>query len=210
MDDNIAAVSGTRRSYKELVDGTLRVQIDIDPNFKNDFLKLFPEIDMPLAVTPLNVSHEPPTTYGNYAKVLRLSKFLTELPVLQALGSDDEYRAWIQICDCIVCSKRDYIEQIGEMKSEAAHVRRADKFGMAHKAEYSCVPLCHKHHGLQHLKGEAMIGGRVFVEKECERLLREWAWQALKIHLNVSSMKHASPQEVRAWAERHNIEQYLP
>ncbi len=48
-----AAVSGTRRSMKELVDGTIRVQIDIDPPQRADFLRLFPSIDMPVALAPL-------------------------------------------------------------------------------------------------------------------------------------------------------------
>jgi hypothetical protein len=38
---------------KELVDGTIRVQIDIDPPQRADFLRLFPSIDMPVALAPL-------------------------------------------------------------------------------------------------------------------------------------------------------------
>ena len=47
------AVAGTRRSMKELVDGTIRVQIDIDPPHRAAFLRLFPEIDMAVALAPL-------------------------------------------------------------------------------------------------------------------------------------------------------------
>lgn len=54
----ITAVSGTRRSMKELVDGTIRVQIDIDPPQRADFLRLFPSIDMPVALAPLVVNGE--------------------------------------------------------------------------------------------------------------------------------------------------------
>lgn len=49
------AIPFTRRTYKELVDGTLRVQIDIEPRHKADFQRLFPEVDMPGAMTPLLV-----------------------------------------------------------------------------------------------------------------------------------------------------------
>lgn len=49
----MSAISGTRRALKELVDGTIRVQIDIDPRFKAEFHKLFPTIDMPVALAPL-------------------------------------------------------------------------------------------------------------------------------------------------------------
>ena len=54
------AVSGTRRSMKELVDGTLRVQIDIEPRHKGDFYRLFANIDMPVALAPLNVGQNVP------------------------------------------------------------------------------------------------------------------------------------------------------
>jgi hypothetical protein len=47
------AVSGTRRAMKELVDGTLRVQVDIDPEHRRDFLRLFPDIDARVALAPL-------------------------------------------------------------------------------------------------------------------------------------------------------------
>lgn len=50
------AISGTRRAFKELVDGTLRVQIDVDPESRRDFLRLFSDIDMRVAIAPLKAS----------------------------------------------------------------------------------------------------------------------------------------------------------
>jgi len=55
----VTAVSGTRRTMKELVDGTIRVQIDIDPMYRAQFLKLFPSIDMPIALAPLMIEPTP-------------------------------------------------------------------------------------------------------------------------------------------------------
>jgi hypothetical protein len=54
----MSAISGTRRSAKELADGTLRVMIDIDPRFKAEFHRLFPNIDMPCALAPLIAEFE--------------------------------------------------------------------------------------------------------------------------------------------------------
>jgi hypothetical protein len=51
-------VAGTRRGMSELVDGTIRVKIDIDPMHRADFLRLFPEIDMPVALTPLTKNYQ--------------------------------------------------------------------------------------------------------------------------------------------------------
>ena len=47
------AIAATRRTYKELVDGTLRIQFDVEPKDKAAFLALFPNIDMPCALVPL-------------------------------------------------------------------------------------------------------------------------------------------------------------
>lgn len=52
------AVSGTRRAIKELADGTVRVQVDIDPRFRKAFFELFPDIDSPVALAPLVESFE--------------------------------------------------------------------------------------------------------------------------------------------------------
>jgi len=49
------AISGTRRAMKELVDGTIRVQIDIDPTQRAAIHRLFGEIDMPVALAPLTL-----------------------------------------------------------------------------------------------------------------------------------------------------------
>lgn len=49
----MTAISGTRRKAQELSDGTLRVMVDIDPRFKAEFHRLFPNIDTPCAIAPL-------------------------------------------------------------------------------------------------------------------------------------------------------------
>ena len=51
-------ISGTRRTIRERVDGTLVVLIEIEPPNKAAFLKLFPETDMPIAMVPLKADFE--------------------------------------------------------------------------------------------------------------------------------------------------------
>ena len=55
MSDEPKAIQGTRRTAKEMADGTLRVQIDVEPRDKKAFHALFPEIDMPVAIAPLKI-----------------------------------------------------------------------------------------------------------------------------------------------------------
>lgn len=64
MSDPIA-IAGTRRSFKELVDGTLRVQIDIEPASKAQFLRMFGSIDMPVALAPMRIGAPAVTEAGD-------------------------------------------------------------------------------------------------------------------------------------------------
>lgn len=43
---------------KELADGTLRIQVDIDPQFRAQFFQWFGQIDMPIALAPLVADFE--------------------------------------------------------------------------------------------------------------------------------------------------------
>ena len=54
----MSAISGTRRTMRELADGTIRLSVDIDPRFKAEFNRLFPDIDMPVALAPLVADFE--------------------------------------------------------------------------------------------------------------------------------------------------------
>lgn len=59
MNDELPSViSGTRRQIRELVDGSIEVRIHIDPRFKADFHRLFPNIDLPVAIAPLVANFE--------------------------------------------------------------------------------------------------------------------------------------------------------
>lgn len=59
MNDELPSViSGTRRQVRELVDGTLEVKFHVDPRFKADFHRLFPNIDTPVAIAPLVADFE--------------------------------------------------------------------------------------------------------------------------------------------------------
>lgn len=58
MSDSPVVISGTRRQIRELVDGSLEVRIHIDPRFKQDFHRLFPNIDVPIAIAPLALDFE--------------------------------------------------------------------------------------------------------------------------------------------------------
>jgi len=58
-EEDIKAIPATRRAYRERnSDGALLVTIEIDEKYKIEFLKMFPEIAMPIAIAPLRRDFE--------------------------------------------------------------------------------------------------------------------------------------------------------
>lgn len=94
----MTAISGTRRSYKELADGTIRVQIDIDPACKNEFLDSFRQIDMPIALAPLVADFEQikpePAERPKGGELAKLAGMLCDNPAFQKfIGATDSDNA---------------------------------------------------------------------------------------------------------------------
>lgn len=83
----MSAVSGTRRAIKELVDGTIRVQVDIDPQFRKQFFDLFADIDMRVALAPLRSEAE--VIAADRPKGGELAK------LAGMLCDDERFQAWI-------------------------------------------------------------------------------------------------------------------
>lgn len=97
--------------------------------------------------------------HGDYARKLYTSGFFLHQEVLEALGTDEEFRAWIQQQPSCISGKQDYIGmESGEMRCEASHVERVHAgHGKGIKAPYCCVPLTHEEHQLRHQKGETHV-----------------------------------------------------
>ena len=84
----MSAVSGTRRAFKELVDGTLRVQIDVDPECRRDFLRMFPDIDTRVAIAPLKAQAKAVTDDSvKGGELARLAGILC---------SDPDFQFWLE------------------------------------------------------------------------------------------------------------------
>lgn len=101
----MSAISGTRRQIRELVDGSLEVRIHIDPRFKAEFHRLFPNIDVPVAIAPLVNDferREPESAKGGpLARLAGIwckdSEFLQWLTVTEkAMFQEDDAAEWIR------------------------------------------------------------------------------------------------------------------
>lgn len=111
------AISGTRRAMKEMADGTIRVQVDIDPACRAIFLQLFPNIDMPVALAPLRADFErqqpdtapPGSDRPKGGELARLAGIFSNNPTFQdwcEAGSAEEAAEWIRRT-CQVSSRAD-------------------------------------------------------------------------------------------------------
>jgi len=116
----MSAISGTRRAMKEMADGTIRVQIDIDPSCRGDFLSLFPNIDMPVALAPLRADfgrpavNEPEKPRGG--ELARLAGQLCQNPeFLEFIGVGSEAVAADHIRDVCGITSRSELDhnQVG-------------------------------------------------------------------------------------------------
>lgn len=150
-----------------------------------------------------------PKPYGEMAAALRRSGFFRIPEVWRAIGTDDEFRAWVRRQPSAWSGK--FSEEVdGEGRCIAAHVRRAGESGTAYKAEYACIPLTHEEHQAQHDGGESELGGKEWFDQQRIRTVEAWCWARLKSTLGYSSMGDVPPGEVMAWASEEGVGHYLP
>lgn len=147
--------------------------------------------------------------FGKYAAELYRLGWFFNPKVLEAIGSDEEYLAWIAQQPCCAIGENIFPSHSGD--AVAAHVRRiADGAGTGIKPKYSAIPLCHGHHSLQHQNGESAIGGKAWCDDQRDKHLVEWAKLTLAGHFCVKSMGYVPPDQLRAWALEPGLESTLP
>lgn len=148
--------------------------------------------------------------YGKIASSLYAAGFFLAPPVLAAIGSDKQFREWIQRQPSAISNEfSEYIN--GEGRCEAAHVRRSGEAGTSYKPPYACIPLTHDEHQEQHQHGETALKPREWFEKARSKYLIAWAKKTLLIILgDYEGFREVPPEELRAWCERNDITNYLP
>lgn len=188
------------------------------------FARIEPNGIKPSVPAPSSAKRKTP--FGSEARDLKLSGFLRVEAVWRALGTDAEFREWIQSQPSAWSGEFDYDPNLThDPACEAAHVSRLEYGrGMNLKPEYSCVPLTRKEHMNHHAKGESVfdlpeqrtdggfgvVSGRDWMERMRIKYVELWAWDRLKATLGYGSMSDVPPRLVREWANKFNVEQYLP
>lgn len=215
MTDRPAAVTGTTRTARTHVDGTLVVQIEFDPTTAKEAFGIFgmPGVAVAIARLTSEVAKAQQQTrtmqsaWGKHYQILYRTGWFYHPDVAAAVGSDDEFLAWLRTQACAYCQA----PSTEHAQTESAHVRRvANGSGTGIKPPFSAIPLCHKDHATQHQKGESALGGKEWFDQARGRYLTQWIKERLYILLGVSSLGEVSPEVFREWCQEHNLSARLP
>lgn len=210
----MTAIAATVSGFRSLADDTVRFQIDVEPRDAEAALRLFSRRGTAIALAALTdqaaVAADQTPNYGQAAKSLHTSGFFRSPDVWRAAGMDAEFLSWIREQACWAMGM--YASECRGV-TEAAHVRSvADGSGTGIKPPYCAVPLCSGHHRLQHDMGYSAVhpeGIEAFKRARIE-YVEAWCKAAIKQRLAVDSLRDLEPARLRAWAEKHGVERYLP
>lgn len=141
--------------------------------------------------------------HGRYVAALHRSGFFNAPQVLQALGSDDDFLAWVRRQPCAKTGT--------DQEVEAAHVRRvAQGAGTAVKPAYFAIPLVRELHARQHQSGESAVADPEWFEKQAISHRYQWAHERLRAVFGVDSMSHVAPDRIKGWATERGLARFLP
>lgn len=213
------AVTGTRRQMREMADGTIRVQVDIDPECRGLFLEHFSQIDSRVAIAQMlnegqvaqvEQARSETSDDGKFYQTLHKVGFFIVPAVCQAVGTDDQFLDWIREQTRSATGRPPG----GESGSIVpAHVRRvANGSGTGIKPTFSAIPLTDKEHRLQHQKGESAVNpdGKEWFDKKRVQYLTEWVKSRLYEHFNIHSLTELPAADFIAWAKFNNLMNYIP
>ena len=199
MGDDKCAIAATTRTLSTLVDGTVRVKVDIEPKDATLAMTLFgqPGTGIAIAVLNDNANHshlreDLKIESSSWQQALFRSSFFRRPSIWPKVGSDEEFRSWVREQPCIVCKASPV---------DAAHVRRVEfGAGVGIKPEYSCIPLCREHHRQQHDQGESSIGSDEDFRKWRIFYLHKWCWESVKKQLGFDSWSKMPLEVFKKWA----------
>lgn len=248
-DQDALVIPGTSGQLRTMADGTVRVYIDFPPTHAPKVFQALGQPHTPVAVAQLtaeagaeqmqrealeqgggDVGHaaadaaanEPPKAYGQEARELVQSGFFRSTWVWRALGTDDDYLAWVRRQPSCVSGQYSEITEAGEKRNVAAHVRRASDTGTAHKPEFMAVPLTNAEHQRQHNDGEAHLLSLIFAgqysrddahawfQHAAVQHVAQWAYETLKAELGYAHLNQIPPSTLAVWADKKGIAGCLP
>ena len=149
--------------------------------------------------------------YGKEAQALHRAGFFRNPEVWRAVGTDEQYRAWLRTQPCRKCKS--------DSPNQAAHVRSvAAGAGTNIKPLYHAIALCDTCHNLvQHDQGICTLTGepdkykaRDILNRLAIEAVEAWCKIGVKARLGYGRLNEIPPFELLSWAERKGIDRYLP
>lgn len=149
--------------------------------------------------------------YGKEAQALHRVGFFRNPDVWRAVGTDEQFRAWLREQPCRKCGSA--------APNQASHVRSvAAGSGAGIKPPYHAIPLCDHHHNqVQHDQGICSLT-READKYKARDILNRWAVEAVeawckigvKAALGHEHLNEIPPVELLGWAEKKGVERCLP
>lgn len=233
------AIAGIVAGFRSMADGTLQLRINLNEQESKQAMTLLCDVGASIAIARLSEPEAPgreqdtgpddvePTTakalYGEQARILRLSSWFRTPAVWEAIGTDEQFRTWIQEQTSCLDYTSDWDSEKGRNVCEAAHVRRAGESGTGHRGTYACVPLTHEQHQLQHSKGELAVlskyrpgevktveHAKAWFDGQRIKYVQAWCWAKLKADLGFAHWNLCPPSVLQEWAGSKAIGHLLP
>ena len=202
---------------REMADGTIRVQVDIDPECRGAFLEHFSQIDSRVAmaqmlnegqIAQVEQARSESSKDGKFYQALHKAGFFIVPAVCQAVGTDDQFLDWIRQ-QTKSATGRPSGGESGPIVP--AHVRRvANGSGTGIKPPFAAIPLTDQEHRLQHQKGETAIASREQWDKWRANYLTYWVKSRIYEHFNINSLTELPAADFLAWVEYNNLMKYIP
>ena len=132
-------------------------------------------------------------------EALQFGEFLQRREVLTALGSEDDFKAWLE--KQIICSHYED----GDPCKNRAEVMESDFL----PTPFNYLPVCE--HDFASLQDSAQFEeNRRYYEMKHHLLLKQWALQVLSEKFSADSKGEPDPKMVIEWASGKNLSRYLP
>lgn len=169
-----------------------------------------------------------PGAYAAEADHLRACGFLSDVRVLEALGTDDAFVAWVTRQRSIISGTFSEVDAAGDGRCVACHVRRAESAGTAFKPLFACVPMTNDEHMRQHQGGEFAAwayfhrinerempahsndAAKAWFDEQLQAVRARWADQQLCAALSVPALSHAKPLDLFGWTKSRGLTRLLP
>ena len=222
MTDEPTAIAGSVSSSRTMVDGTLRISIDIEPNDAKAAFAHFGTPTTLVAIVRMKAGEAPeqqqqkemPKTagpWGDHARTLKLSSFFRTPAVWEAVGTDDQYLEWVKRQPSAKSGEFSEFHDDGNAYCVPAHVRRvAHGSGTGIKPPYSAIPLTNKEHQLTHTQGDSAIGNEAWWQERRIKYVELWCWETLKAHFGEDSWTKIHPAWLIDWAQTNNLISHVP